>query len=375
MAIVVLAVASILCALLFLYPYLLYPLLLGLAPRQPVHPAPVDLRPSLLFCAHNEAESLPAKLDNLRQLKVGHPGLEVLAYDDGSSDGTFELLSGASDLLTLVRGPGRTGKAAGMKRLAAMASGDVLVFTDANVLLAPDAIAKLLPYYGDPSVGGLCGQLRYLDEDGASATAQVGSAYWRLDERLRSLESATGNVMGADGSIFSVRRDLYPTFPDSVLDDLTVSMSVLFQGKRLIKAADVVAFERSVSDRREELRRKMRIGARAYHTHLYLRDQLRRMSWLDRFKYFSRKQLRWFGGIFLALALLFALAALSLASAPAALLALLVAAAAAGASRLSSGGALARAWQIVEAIFATLAGVLQGMRGKTATTWAPAKSR
>ena len=375
MAIVVLAVASVLCALLFLYPYLLYPLLLGLAPRRPVHPAPVDLRPSLLFCAHNEAESLPAKLDNLRQLKVRHPGLEVLAYDDGSSDGTFELLSGASDLLTLVRGPGRTGKAAGMKRLAAMASGDVLVFTDANVLLAPDAIAKLLPYYGDPSVGGLCGQLRYLDEDGASATAQVGSAYWRLDERLRSLESATGNVMGADGSIFSVRRDLYPTFPDSVLDDLTVSMSVLFQGKRLIKAADVVAFERSVSDRREELRRKMRIGARAYHTHLYLRDQLRRMSWLDRFKYFSRKQLRWFGGIFLALALLFALAALSLASAPAALLALLVAAAAAGASRLSSGGALARAWQIVEAIFATLAGVLQGMRGKTATTWAPAKSR
>ena len=375
MAIVVLAVASVVCALLFLYPYLLYPLLLGLAPRRPVHPASVDLRPSLLFCAHNEAESLPAKLENLRQLKARHPDLEVLAYDDGSSDGTFELLSGASGLLTLVRGPGRTGKAAGMKRLAAMASGDVLVFTDANVLLAPDAIANLLPYYGDPSVGGLCGQLRYLDEDGASATAQVGSAYWRLDERLRSLESATGNVMGADGSIFSVRRDLYPAFPDSVLDDLTVSMSVLFQGKRLIKAADVVAFERSVSDRREELRRKMRIGARAYHTHLYLRDQLRRLSWLDRFKYFSRKQLRWFGGIFLALALLFALAALSLASAPAALFALLVAAAAAGASRLSSGGALAKAWQIVEAIFATLAGVLQGMRGKTVTTWAPAKSR
>ena len=374
MAIGILAVASALCALLFLYPYLLYPLVLGLAPRKPVRPAPVHLRPSLLFCAYNEAGSLAAKLENLRQLKAKHSDLEVLAYDDGSSDGTFELLSSAHDLLTLVRGPGRTGKAAGMKRLAAMASGDILVFTDANVLLAPDALTNLLPYYGDPTIGGLCGSLRYVD-DGTSATAEVGSAYWRLDERLRTLESETGNVMGADGSIFSIRRTLYPTFPDSVLDDLTVSMSVIFQGGRLIKAADVVAFERSVSDRGEELRRKMRIGARAYHTHLYLREQLRRMSLLDRFKYMSRKQLRWFGGLFLGLAVLFALAALALASTPAALLALLIAGAAAGASRLSSGGSLSKAWQVVEAIFATLAGVVQGMRGKTVTTWAPAKSR
>ena len=374
MAIGILAVASALCALLFLYPYLLYPLVLGLAPRKPVRPAPVHLRPSLLFCAYNEAGSLAAKLENLRQLKAKHSDLEVLAYDDGSSDGTFELLSSAPDLLTLVRGPGRTGKAAGMKRLAATARGDVLVFTDANVVLSPDAIANLLPYYGDPAVGGVCGSLRYVD-DGTSATAEVGSAYWRLDERLRTLESETGNVMGADGSIFSIRRTLYPTFPDSVLDDLTVSMSVIFQGGRLIKAADVVAFERSVSDRGEELRRKMRIGARAYHTHLYLREQLRRMSLLDRFKYMSRKQLRWFGGLFLGLAVLFALAALALASTPAALLALLIAGAAAGASRLSSGGSLSKAWQVVEAIFATLAGVVQGMRGKTVTTWAPAKSR
>jgi len=373
-AIGILAVASALCALLFLYPYLLYPLVLGLAPRKPVRPAPVHLRPSLLFCAYNEAGSLAAKLENLRQLKAKHSDLEVLAYDDGSSDGTFELLSSAPDLLTLVRGPGRTGKAAGMKRLAATARGDVLVFTDANVVLSPDAIANLLPYYGDPAVGGVCGSLRYVD-DGTSATAEVGSAYWRLDERLRTLESETGNVMGADGSIFSIRRTLYPTFPDSVLDDLTVSMSVIFQGGRLIKAADVVAFERSVSDRGEELRRKMRIGARAYHTHLYLREQLRRMSLLDRFKYMSRKQLRWFGGLFLGLAVLFALAALALASTPAALLALLIAGAAAGASRLSSGGSLSKAWQVVEAIFATLAGVVQGMRGKTVTTWAPAKSR
>lgn len=374
MATGVLAFAAILCAILFLYPYVLYPLVLGLLPRKPVRPAAVDLELSLLFCAFNEAHSLAAKLDNLGELKAKHPRLEVLAYDDSSSDGTFELLSSAPDLLTVVRGPGRTGKAAGMKRLAALASGDVLVFTDANVILAPDAIDNLLPYYGDPDVGGVCGLLRYLD-DGASVTAEVGSAYWRLDERLRSLESATGNVMGADGSIFSVRRALYPSFPDTVLDDLTVSMSVIFQGKRLIKAPDVVAFEKSVTDRNEELRRKVRIGARAYHTHRYLRDQLKRMSLLDRFKYFSRKQLRWFGGVFLGLAALFAFGALLLVSAPAAMVALLVAVAATGVMRRSSSGPLSKVWHVVEAIFATLSGVLRGMRGEAVVTWTPAKSR
>jgi cellulose synthase/poly-beta-1,6-N-acetylglucosamine synthase-like glycosyltransferase len=261
-----------------------------------------------------------------------------------------------------------------MKRLAAAARGEILIFTDANVVLAEDAIDRLVAYYGDPSIGGVCGTLRYLpDED--SVTASVGSAYWSLDEKLRTLESRTGNVMGADGSIFSIRRDLYPAFPDTVLDDLTVSMSVIFKGLRLIKADDVVAYERSVAKRSEELRRKVRIGARAYHTHAFLRPQLRAMSPLDRFKYSSRKLLRWFGGLFLAGFALFGLLAV-LSAAPAVALAL---AAAGGAFLLMAtrmrSGFLARVGEIILATFATLVGVIQGMRGKVVMTWAPAKSR
>ena len=77
----------------------------------------------------------------------------------------------------------------------------------------------------------------------ASPTAKVGALYWRLEEATKALESRTGSVMGGDGSIFSIRRSLYPDFPDSVLDDLTVSMSPVFAGKRLIRADDVIAFE------------------------------------------------------------------------------------------------------------------------------------
>jgi cellulose synthase/poly-beta-1,6-N-acetylglucosamine synthase-like glycosyltransferase len=362
---------------LFIYPYLIYPAALRLLSKRPVRVAKGltdDLRVSLLFCAFNEIQSLPEKLENLALLKAGRPDLQILAYDDASTDGTHELLSSVPELLTVVRGPGRTGKAAGMKQLVQAARGDILVFTDANVLLAADAIDRLLPYYADPEIGGVCGSLHY-SSDPASVTAQVGSVYWSLDERLRSLESATGNVMGADGSIFSIRRPLYPEFPDTVLDDLTVSMSVIFSGKRLIKAPDVIAYERSVARRAEELRRKIRIGARAYHTHLHLRPQLRRMSARDQFKYGSRKILRWFGGIFLAVGALFALAAIAALSKVTAVAAVLTGVALVFVSVRSRRGPLARLCDAVLAIFATLIGVLQGMRGLTVATWAPAKSR
>ena len=370
----ILAGLSVTFWLLFIYPYLIYPRVLSLLGRRPIAPRPVRLSVSILFCAHNEIDCLSEKIANLRALKRTAPDLEILVYDDASTDGSHELLATAADLLTVIRGPGRTGKAAGMKQLVARAKGEVLVFTDANILLAEDLVDRLLPYYGDPDVGGVAGTIRGPAEQG-SVTGSVGAAYLTLDDRLQMMESRTGNVMGASGGLFSVRRELYPDFPDTVQDDFTVSMSVIFRGKRLIKAADVVAFEKIVERREEELARKVRIGARAFHTHLFLRPQIAGMSARDRMKYVSRKMLRWFGGIFLALGALFGLAAVATLSTVAAAVLAAGAAVTIAVALRSRAGSFARLGEMGLAIFATLLGVLQGMGGRTMATWAPAKSR
>jgi cellulose synthase/poly-beta-1,6-N-acetylglucosamine synthase-like glycosyltransferase len=370
----VLAAISLACVA---YPYVIYPAVLRRLRKKPVVAPPAEsphFSASLLFCAFNEEKSLSAKIENLRVLKAARPDLQILVCDDASEDRTHELLTAASDILTLVRSDKRAGKAAGMKALVRAARGDILVFTDANVLLAPDAIDRLTAYYADRSVGGVCGTLAYA-ADRDSVTAWTGAAYWRIDETLRTLESDTGNVIGADGSLFSVRRSLYPSFPDTVLDDFTVSMNVIFHGFRLIKAPDALAFENGVARRSDELRRKIRIGTRAYHTHLFLRPQIRRMSRLDRFKYVSRKLLRWYGGIFIVAAVLFSIAAITAFSLPAgaamalALIALVIS------SAITVSGPLARLADIVLAIFATLIGVFRAMRGGIVATWEPAKSR
>lgn len=368
-------VVSALSALALIYPYLIYPLILRALPTRPIARDPAyRASVSLLFCAFNEERSMPAKIENLRRLRRVHPDLQILAYDDGSSDRTAQLIAQAGLEIDLVQGQGRMGKAHGMKTLAARATGDILVFTDANVTLRGDAIQNLLPWYADGSVGGICGALHYFGA-GESATAEVGSAYWKLEEYLKSEESRTGNVMGADGSIFSLRRALYPEFPDSVLDDLTVSMAAVFAGKRLIKVDDVVAQEQLVSARGDEAARKIRIAARAFHTHMFLRPRLAGMSGIDRFKYGSRKFLRWFGGLFLILSVLSGLLGVALLSVSAAGALVMALAAIAAAARIGRSGKLASLADIVIAIMATLLGVIRALRGRSVTIWTPAKSR
>lgn len=370
----ILAGSSAICWLLYLYPYLIYPLALRSMSKRPIRAVPTGCSVSLLFCAYNEIDCLPGKIDNLRRLKEAAPNLQILAYDDGSSDGTTELLGSVPDLITTIRGPGRTGKAAGMKQLVRHATGDVLIFTDADVELRPDSIDRLLPYYGDPEVGGVCCSVKMLSE-GSSATGHTGSLYWAWDDRIQQLESATGNVMGASGAMFSVRRELYPEFPDTVQDDFTVSMSVIFQGRRLIKAPDVVAFTHGFAKSEEEIRRKVRIGARAYHTHRFIQPQVGQMSSRDRFKYFSHKFLRWFGGLFILLGAALGLAAVASVSPSTAGVLLLLAIILVGLSIQVGRGHFGKLGQIGLATFATLFGVLQGMRGRTVATWARANSQ
>lgn len=368
-------ILSLLCALAVVYPYVIYGKIIRRWPTKPLYPiAGHKCSATLLFCVYNESSSLPKKLENIAKLKLVHPDLEVLAFDDGSSDGSLEMMQAHSSLLRVISGAGRNGKAHGMKVMAAQATGDIVIFTDANVTLREDAIDALMAWYGDPQVGGVCGALTYL-ATGSSATASVGGRYWRLEETLKAEESRTGNVMGADGSIFSIRRSLYPEFPDTVLDDMTVSMHVVFAGKRLIKVEDVVAFEGAVTQRSEEIARKIRIAARAFHTHQFLRPQLARLNRFDKFKYTSRKFIRWFGaGILGFCAMFFLLAAIFFNWGLALVLVLLLCVI--GFTGLKAKrGPVAAFMEVVIALFATQVGVIRAIRGERFAVWNPAKSR
>lgn len=362
--------------LMFFHPYIIYPATLRFFTRA----APFSgtslpaYSVTMVFSAYNEEKSLAQKVANLRDIKAAHPDIEIIAYCDLSSDRTLEMLTEANDVIRTIAATKRTGKATGMALMASEAKGDILIFTDANVLLEVSAIDRVRAHFSDPLLGGLAGSLKYIN-DADSATAYVGGLYWRHEEVIKQRESACGSIMGADGSIFALRRELYPPVPAHLLDDMIVSMAAPLAGRRLMFAEDVVAYERNATNSADEFRRKRRIACRAFNTHRYLWPKIvKSMPAGDIYKYCSHKVLRWFGFPLLVLGAGCILVGVAYISLPAAavLSALPALVLLLGFLNVSPFN---RLLEIVVALYATFIGIIDSWRGMTYQTWIPAASR
>ncbi|HSV68755.1 MAG TPA: glycosyltransferase [Methylibium sp.] len=381
-----LLIAALLLLGLALHPFATYPLSLWLLARRdrPLPPAPAALPPdepgrprlSILMCAYNEAAVLGAKLHHLRELQAAHPpgAVEILVYIDAATDASAAIARRHAHAIGLHVATERHGKTHGMNLLARHARAPILVFTDANVMLAPDALDALERRFRDPAVGCVCADLSYTNAVD-SVTAGSGALYWRIEQRIKRLEQRFGSMMGADGSLFAVRRCLHRPPPDHIIDDMYVSLSILCDGWRVIQADDVHAYEASVSASDEEFRRKVRIACQAFNVHRLLWPRLRRLPALTRYQYVSHKLLRWFTIYLLALSALAFEAALLAAGWPGLALALPVIAG--GLLWLGHRHGVRPVAQVADILLAfagTGLGVWRSLRGDRFQTWAPAAS-
>ncbi len=291
------------------HPFATYPLSLiaaralrGARPSAAGQPRP--LRVAVLCCAYNEAAVIRAKLDNSLALQDAEPSTRLLFYTDGCTDRTAAIIAEQGERVRLMASDRRHGKSHGMTLLAAAADDvDVLLFTDANVRVDADAIAAVRRAFADPEVGCVCGHLVYVNPE-ESATARAGARYWSFDEWLKRLESDTGSCVGADGSLFAIRRSLFKPVPADIIDDFFTSLSVWCAGWRVVISPELIAYERSATRSREEFRRKVRIACRAFNCHRLLWPQIVRLPGWDLYKYLSHKLLRWLSGACLVLAAL-----------------------------------------------------------------------
>ena len=194
------------------YTWVGYPLLLlalrRAAPGDAARRRSVTPHVSVIVAAYNEAGSIVAKLaSTLARQRYPHARLEAIVVSDGSSDATDAFVQRyPDDRVRLVRQEPRAGKSPALNRGVAAARGEVLVFTDANALFAPDAIARLAAPFADPRVGLVSGQGLY----GAGGDARVAaSGYVRFEAALKAGEAGLGFVASADGAIYALRRALY----------------------------------------------------------------------------------------------------------------------------------------------------------------------
>jgi len=261
-----------------LYPHLLFPLVLllrGFLWRRPVLKADIEPPVSVIIAARNEAVSIAAKIENTLALDYPPEKLNVVVASDGSEDGTDERVLRYADRGVRLLPLPRCGKAEALNSAVEVSSGEILVFTDANSVLSPDAIRALVRPFADPKVGGVAGNQCYLEEQGGRKGVDGGEIlYWSFDRLLKQAETLAGNVISATGAIYAIRRSRFRTIPAGVTDDFFVSASVVAQGYRLVFEAAAVAFEPTAGSHRGEFARKVRIMTRGLRGILILRELL-----------------------------------------------------------------------------------------------------
>jgi len=291
------------------YPYVGYPLLLHLFTWR--HPDPPAPRPAtlpsvtILLAAYNERDVIGTTLARLQEIDYPRDRLTVLIGSDGSDDGTVAAARAA------VR-PGlpvevkdfreRRGKMAVLRDLIASVNSEIIVLTDANTLIDPKAIERLTRWFGDPTVGCVCGRLELV---APAATGRAERGYWRFETWLRRKENRLGALLGANGALYALRRSAYVSLPeDPITDDFVLPMMVRLRGFRVVLDATATAQEDAAPRIADEYRRRVRIGNGNWQALRLTRGLLRPAAGWTAVAYWSHKVLRWLAPFFLLAAAL-----------------------------------------------------------------------
>ena len=293
------------------YIYVFYPALLVLMRTRPVPPCEVSTLPtvSVIIPFHNEERWVAQKIENTLAWNYPADRLQIIAVSDGSSDRTTDLLQQYEERVTVLAYPLRQGKPTALNMGVARSTGDILIFTDANVFPQPDAVGILVQRYADASVGGVCGHVA-LQAEGSQEPLGEG-LYMKYERWIYERESRALTMVAPDGAMFSIRRALFAPLPsDSITDDFALALGVLAQGHRVVFEPAAFGIEIVVPDVRAEFRRKIRMIAGGYQTLWRYRKQINpftrpTIAW----QLVSHKLLRWWVPAFLFAALAPAFAA------------------------------------------------------------------
>lgn len=286
------------------YPYLVYPLVLwGLALwRRPRHYADPDAWPeaTLVISAYNEADVIEGKLENSLALDYPADKFDVLVVSDCSDDGTDEIVASFADRgVRLHRVAERGGKTLAQNAAVRQTERGFLVFSDANSLYDPGALKALMRPFNEARIGCVCGELHYTNPNQAGAAKGEG-AYWRYEQALKRGESRLSSLVGANGSIYALRRELFDELDADIISDFIMPIRVWRKGYEVVYVPEAAAYESSGERFADEFRRRTRIIARSLYgmsTEAGALNPLRHGFFA--FQLLSHKLLRWLAPLFM----------------------------------------------------------------------------
>jgi polysaccharide deacetylase family protein (PEP-CTERM system associated) len=331
----------------------------------------------VLIAARNEEKHIAQKIRETLAWDYPPQSLDLLIASDASDDRTDEIAQAlANPRLKFIRLPVRIGKNLALNHLAALATGDLLVFCDANSRIAPHVLKSLVRHFADPQVGCVTGAERTF-KPGEETTLTAGNrAFLEHASFLNRLENNLGSVLTCDGALFAIRRELFTELQADLANDLELPLHIGARGYALLYEPAALAWEETTQSAKEELHRRRRICGQGIIGAWRLRHCL---HGLRLWQFLSRKVLRWFTaipmlGLLVSTALLrrepifAAVFYLQLAFYASALTGALLGSAR---SRIPCGNLFALPFFFVLSSAGAIAGVVQAMAGNRFAVWQP----
>ncbi len=248
---------------------------------------------SIIIAAFNEESCIEERVKNLLSLDYPNDKLNIHVGSDGSSDKTAEILKSiTADNFTAHIFEENRGKMSVLNDLVAQAKDDILVMSDANTHFNCDAIHKLVRHFQKDDIGAVCGELHLID---AKSGDNKDSLYWRYEQVLKFHESRIGALLGANGAIYAIRRNLFKPLPaNTIVDDYQIVMNVAKQKYRTTYDPEAIATEEVAPNLRAEEGRRIRIGLGNYQAFFSMGWALNPLLGWRFITYVSHKVCRWF---------------------------------------------------------------------------------
>ena len=249
---------------------------------------------TLMVCAYNEEDIIAEKMDNTRRLDYPSDRLHLVWVTDGSNDNTNVLLSAYPEV-KVIYFPERRGKAAALKHGVKEIDTEIVMMTDANTMLNPEAVREVARLMQDPKVGCVSGEKKVMARSDSDEAAQGEGLYWKYESTLKRLDSELYSAMGAAGELCVIRRQLMTDIPDdTLLDDFIISMEIVKKGYKIAYTSNAYAMEYGSADLHEESKRKRRIAAGGLQSCWRLRSLMNPLRHpVVAFQFVSHRVLRW----------------------------------------------------------------------------------
>jgi len=290
------------------YSYLLYPLLLLALEilQKQKHFKKEGITPgvSIVIAAYNEEKVIKQRIENCLSLDYPKELLEIIIASDGSDDQTGSIVRQYSSRNVILKDyKERRGKVNVLNETVPQAKHPIIIFSDANASFHPDAVRNIVRHFADEHIGAVCGRLYFVNsQDGE--TGELEGVYWRYETLLKKLEGKRGSLMGANGAIYAIRKELFEACPsDTIIEDFFIPMKILQRGFAVIYDPRAEAVEETAQKIVHEKERRIRIGAGDYQALFRLLPMLNPLRGFSALAFWSHKVLRWLSPFFLITAL------------------------------------------------------------------------